>query len=161
MGPQFVNSSSDAQPQDDQPNNGGKPPDHPPSPSVNAPSKVMFDAAYACFGWIGIATFGLSLTTILPRNLGEPIFMVFWPFAIGIMPAAVIGAVLTIILWRDWPLRLMTILGVLVAPLVVLLMLSDWHPELISYFLYPLVALVYLGLTLRWWFVIRKRRIWK
>lgn len=146
--PQHAKSRNDELQLGDLPDDQGKPPDLLHQPPVKSSRKVMFDVAYACFSWVGVTIVLGSLIDIMPFDYSQVLGMlVLLPIAIVGIPVALVGAALSLILWREWPLPLMTILGA---------------SGLFSFseIFFGFVGLAYLGLTLRWWLVIRKKRIW-
>ena len=146
--PQHAKSRNDELQLGDLPDDQVIPPDLLHQPPVKTSRKVMFDVAYACFSWVGVAMVLGSLIAIMPFDCSVAIGMlVILPLFIFSIPVALVGVALSLILWREWPLPLMTIFGA-----------SGLFSS--SEIFFVLVGLANLGLTLRWWLVIRKKRIW-
>lgn len=154
--PSVLASGGDGLPHADPINGESELPDKLHSSPLKASRKVMLDIAYACFGWIGVTALLIPLISMLPLDFSQVQglgMLVLLPLSIVAMPAALVGAVLSLILWREWPLPLMTMLGTFATALMASYMISEETGCL-------LVALAYLGFALRWWLVTRKGRTW-
>jgi hypothetical protein len=82
-----------------------------PAPVANTSASPRLDLAYACFSWIALVLFAVGLLPLLSLdyNTGDALGMlVMIPVAMATLLVGLVAVVLSIVLWREWPLLLMS-----------------------------------------------------
>jgi hypothetical protein len=88
---------------------------------------VSRDFAYLCFAWIAIAYCATALVSILPLSADahEALGMIIGFYVMGsAIVAAIVGIILSLVNWREWPLW---VTSAIVVPLVFLAG-DEWSP---------------------------------
>jgi len=74
-------------------------------------NRVKYDLAYGCFLLCGVSALVVGVMGAIPMDsgaAGATGFLVAIPLAVASIAALVVGIVLSLFLWRHWPLLLLT-----------------------------------------------------
>ncbi len=91
-----------------------------------APSGL--DRAYGCFAWIAFVICAVALFSVLVQdnNTRNALGMLIGiPFALTAVAAGVVGLVLSVVHWREWPLLLMS--AVVASMILAFLAKEEWN----------------------------------
>ncbi|HUI74833.1 MAG TPA: hypothetical protein VLX32_07815 [Candidatus Acidoferrum sp.] len=119
------------------------------------------DFAYGCFVWVALVVCGVPLFGMLPLSFDTwqaLAMLVGLPLAIGAVGGGVTGTVLSVVLWREWPLAIMAVASI--SMLLLFLGNDQWHTvsdrtELIG----CSVATAILFFFCARWFLFRRRQV--
>jgi hypothetical protein len=119
-------------------------------------NRFKYDLAYGCFLFCGASALVVGIMSSIPMNSGAAGvlgFLVAIPLAVASIAALVVGIVLSLLLWRHWPLLLLTGMTILfVTEVVTEAGTTAFYNA--APFLYGIGSLAICGI---WFFVVRGR----
>jgi hypothetical protein len=141
-----------------------QPPPSPLAASPRVPLRARYrrlDFAYGCFVWVALVVCGVPLFGMLPLSFDTwqaLAMLVGLPLAIGAVGAGVTGTVLSVVLWREWPLAIMAVASI--SMLLLFLANDEWktvsdRTELLG----CSVATAILFFFCARWFLFRRQRM--
>lgn len=86
-------------------------------------NRFKYDLAYGCFLFCGASVLVIGVMGAIPMNSGAAGglgFLVAIPLALAFIAALVVGIVLSLLLWRHWPLPLLAAMTILLGAEVIL-----------------------------------------
>lgn len=117
-------------------------------------NRFKYDLAYGCFLFCGASALVVGVMGAIPMDSGAAGglgFLVAIPLALAFIAAVVVGIVLSLVLWRHWPLLLLAAMTILFVAEIVTeagnAALYNAAP-----FLYGIASLAICGI---WFFVVR------
>jgi hypothetical protein len=118
------------------------------------------DAAYGCFAWVALAVCSVPIIQYLPLSFATWqafAMLIGLPIALSGIGAGIVGIVLSVVNWREWPLALMSLTNV--AMLLLFLGNDEWKTisdrgEAVGCGFGTAILVLFCA---RWFFVVRKR----